>query len=75
MDFVTGRMHGTVSFKNHEKSAIHAQAVQVVIHIPKTHVDIGEQLSREHAKQKLDHRHALYQIMKVSDFSVDRGLL
>ena len=44
---------GTLGFKNHEKSATHKEAVEVLITTPSSYSDIGEQLSNVHAEQKI----------------------
>ena len=55
---------------NHEKSACHCVAVEVMITLPSTTCDIGEQLSQQHAAaaQKLRNRQALYQILSSINF-------
>lgn len=53
----------TLSFKRHERSASHCEAVH-----------IGEQLSRQHAIQKIRNRDALYQIISSIRFLSRQGL-
>ena len=42
----------TVGFTNHEKSAMHKLAVEVVVTLLQTHKDVGEMLSTSHAAEK-----------------------
>ena len=42
----------TVGFANHEKSATHKCAVEVVATLSQTHRDIGEMLSTSYASEK-----------------------
>ena len=65
---------GTIAFRNHEKSASHGEAVQVIIRLPSTTRDIGEQLSQQHATQKLKNRQALHQIISSIKFLGRQGL-
>ena len=53
----------TISFKNHEASASHKEALQVVMVIPATCSDVGEMLSREHAQEKSENRQCLFRIL------------
>ena len=50
---------GTLGIKNHEKCASYKEAVQIMITIPSSYKDIGEQLSNTHTQQKIKHRQAL----------------
>ena len=52
-----------MSFRSHEKSASHYEAVEVIVTLPLTTRDIGEQLSQQHAAQKLKNLQALHQII------------
>ena len=61
----SNRKDGTTCFKRHEKSASHQEAVKVVMTIPSTAKDIGEQLSHQYALQKANNRESLHQIFKV----------
>lgn len=65
---------GTVSFKKHERSACHCEAVEVVVTIPSSTQDVGMQLSQQFAKQKENNRQALYQIMTSIKFLSRQGL-
>lgn len=62
---------GTISFKKHERSACHCEAVDVVVTIPSTTQDVGMQLS---ARQKEKKRQALYQIIISIKFLGRQGL-
>ena len=53
----------TISFKTHEASASHKEALQVVIVIPSTCSDVGEMFSREHAQEKGENRQCLLRIL------------
>ena len=50
-----------MSFRSHEKSASHHEAVEVIVTLLLTTCDIGEQLSQQHAAQKLKNLRALHQ--------------
>ena len=65
---------GTVAFRNHEKSASHHAAVEVVVIFLLTTRDIGKQLSKEHAAQKIQNRQALYHILSAIKFLNRQGL-
>ena len=52
----------------------HREAVEVIVTLPLTTRDIGEQLSQQHAAQKLYNRQALYQIISSVRFLVRHGL-
>ena len=53
----------TISFKNHEASASHKEALQMVMVIPATCSDVGEMLCREHATEKSENRQCLLWIL------------
>ena len=57
-----------VSFKWHEESACHREAVNVMIALPSTTRDIREQLSNLHAADKAKNSKALLQIISVITF-------
>ena len=69
-----GPWYGTIAFRNHEKSVSHREAVEVILTLPSTTRDIGEQLSQQHAAQKLKNRQALYQILSLIRFLGRQGL-
>ena len=53
----------TTSFRQHETSACHKQAVERVFTLPTTTTDIGEALSTAHAQEKLENRQCLLKIL------------
>ena len=65
---------GTISFRSHENSATHKEAVEVMVTLPATTRDIGEQLSQEHATQKVKNRDALLEIISCIRFLARQGL-
>lgn len=64
----------TVSFKNHESSIFHKEAVTVMVTLPSTTPDIGELLSKQHATAKLNSQHCLFQIILFARFMGRQGL-
>lgn len=64
----------TVRFKNHEASASHKTALQVVVVIPSTCPDVGDMLSRTHLQEKCQNRHCLPKIMSITRFLARQGL-
>ena len=68
------QLEGWIAFRNHEKSASHREAVKVIVTLPSTTRDIVEQLSQQHAAQKLKNRQALYQILSLIRFLGRQGL-
>ena len=52
----------------------HREAVEVIITLPLTTRDIGEQLSQQHATQKLNNRQSLYQIISSMRYLGRQGL-
>ena len=44
---------GTIGFRKHEKCSSYKEAVGVMVVLPVTTTGIGEQLSHQHATQKL----------------------
>lgn len=56
----------TICFQNHEKSACHSEAVEVMV--TATTRNIGELLSVQHAEQKDKNQQALYQIVSSIRF-------
>ena len=63
-----------MSFKQHEESACHREAVDVMITLPSTTKDIREQLSNLHAADKMKNSKALLQIISVITFFCRQGL-
>jgi len=66
--------NATVSFRNHETSACHAEAVEAIITLPSSTIGIGELLSKQHATQKLNNRHALHEILVCVKYLCRQGL-
>ena len=64
----------TVGFANHEKSATHKRAVEVVVTLSQTHRDIGEILSTSHASEKAVNRRCLMKIAENIRFLARQGL-
>ena len=60
--------------RKHEQSSSHRQAVEAIITLPATTVNVGEQLSREHAKEKECNRIMLLKIMSSIRFLGRQGL-
>ena len=54
----------TEGFRRHEKSKCHADAVQVMVVLPKSTADVGEVLSSVHAQEKADNRQILLKILE-----------
>ena len=63
----------TVSFRKHEASAVHTDAVQGAL-APKTRPDVAEMLSSELARQKADNRQCLLKILSNLMFLARQGL-
>ncbi len=60
--------------RKHEQSSSHRQAVEAIITLPATTVNIGEQLSREHAKEKEVSRDMLLEIISSIRYLGRQGL-
>ena len=54
---------GTIGLKEHEDSACHKEALQLVVVLPACYPDVGEMLSKEHADQKKDNRQCLLKVL------------
>ncbi len=65
---------GTLSFKKHEKSSCHREAVEVMITLPATTCNVSELLSKQHAIQKIKNRDALFEIMSSIKYLCRQGL-
>ena len=61
-------------FKKHEKSVSHREAIEVMVTLPATTKDIGDQLSHLHASQKVKNRNALLQIVSSIRYLSRQGL-
>jgi len=64
----------TVGFANHEKSATHKRAVEVVVTLSQTHRDIGEMLSTSHASEKAVNRQCMMKVAQNIRFLARQGL-
>ena len=64
----------TVCFKKHKKSVSYLEAIEVMVTLPATMKDIGEQLSHLHASQKINNRKALLQIILSIRYLSRQGL-
>ena len=63
-----------MSFKKHEQSSCHREAVEVMVTLPATTRDIGETLSQQHAKEKEGNRKILLKILFNIRFLGCQGL-
>ena len=64
----------TVAFKKHQLSACHHKAVDVMITIPSTTKDIGEQLSQIHRQEKATNRRMFLKILSSIRYLARQGL-
>lgn len=64
----------TDSFRRHEQSKCHKDAVQVMLTLPSTTRDIGESLSSAHSKNKAEARKVLLKILQNIRFLGRQGL-
>ena len=64
----------TVAFKKHQLSACHHKAVDVMIIIPATTRDIGEQLSLIHCQEKATNRRMFLKILSAIRYLARQGL-
>ena len=64
----------TEGFRRHEKSKCHADAVQVMVVLPKSTADVGEVLSSVHAQEKADNRQILLKILENVQYFGHQGL-
>ena len=55
-------------FVSHECSSVHKRAVEVVKTLPRTTCDIGEQLSSNHAEEKLQNWSYLLKVFQTIQF-------
>ena len=51
-------------FRRHEKSKCHADAVQVMVVLPRSTLDVGEALSSAHAREKEENRRVFLKILE-----------
>ena len=66
--------NATTQIQKHQESKCHHEAVEVVITLPKTTVDIGEQLSLQHAREKECNRKYFLHILSCIKYLVRQGL-
>ena len=57
------RCYSIGSFKKHEMSHCHCEAVEMMVPLPATTHDVGEALSRQYAKEKEEYRQILLKII------------
>ena len=60
--------HATIKFSSHEGSRCHKEAVLKLILLPSTTKDIGESLSQQHMKEKMERRQCFLKILSRSRF-------
>ena len=65
---------GTVAFKDHQVSAVHKTALQLVVDIPSSCADVGEMLSSEYTQEKRINRQCLLKILSNVAFLAQQGL-
>ena len=65
---------GTVAFKDHQASAAHKTALQLVVDIPSSYADVGEMLSSEYTQEKKNNRQCLLKILSNVAFLARQGL-
>ena len=64
----------TVNFANHEKSKCHADSLFTTVTAPSTMPDIGESLSAQHARDKLERCQCFMTIIQNLQFLAHQGL-
>ena len=69
---VVGKMPS--SFQKHQLSECHRETVEVVVSLPKTCSDIGEQLSEQYSKEKESNRVMLIKILSCLLLLARQGL-
>ena len=65
---------GTLSFRKHEQSLCHKEAVEVIVTLPATVNDIGEMMSQQHAIEKERNRKVFLHILSSIRFLAHQGL-
>ena len=63
----------TSSFRHHENSLCHKEAVEKLLILPATTTDVGELLSSTLAKQKADNRHCLMKVITSLQYLARQG--
>ena len=66
--------YATVAFKDHQASAAHKTALQLVVDIPSSYADVGEMLSLEYAQEKRINKQCLLKILSNVAFLAWQGL-
>lgn len=64
----------TIGFRNHELSGCHREAVEVVISLPATTMNIGAHLSQQYAQEKEMNRKMLIKVLSCIKFLARQGL-
>ena len=64
----------TVAFKKHQLSACHHKAVDIMITIPATTRNVGEQLSHIHCQEKATNRKMFLKILSSIRYLARQGL-
>ena len=62
-----------MSFKKHEQSSCHREAVEVMVTLPATTRDIGETLLQQHAQEKAGNKKILLKIHSNTRFLARQG--
>ena len=71
----TNRKEATLRFTLYEGSRCHKDALLKMVTLPATTCDIGEYLSKQHLKEKLEHRQCFLQLLaNVLKFLTRQGL-
>lgn len=63
----------TISFRQHEKSLCHKEAVEKLLTLPATTTDIGEMFSSTLAQEKAENRHCLLKVLETLRFLARQG--
>ena len=62
------------SFNQHEQSSCHREAVEMMVTLPAKTKNVGEALTRQHAKEKEENRKILLKIISNIRFLAHQGL-
>ena len=63
----------TISFRQHERSLCHKEAVEKLLTLPATTTDIGEMLSSTLVQEKAENRHCLLKVLSSLRFLARQG--
>ena len=66
--------NATSSFREHEQSSCHKEAVEMVITLPVTHKDISECISSAAGEQRKENRSCFMKVMSSLQFLAQQGL-